>query len=212
VAKRRLRGLYAVTPDSEDTRGLLTKVLAALEGGARFVQYRNKTVPPAVRWEQASALKGLCDSYAASLIVNDHTSLALEVDAAGVHLGAEDGDVAEARARLGADKIIGVSCYDQIELARRAAALGADYVAFGSFFPSNVKPGAVRAPIELLRQARRELHVPVAAIGGITIDNARALVDAGADAVAVISAVFSAADIAAAARGFSALFATSDRS
>ena len=206
MQNRRLRGLYVVTPDSEDTRTVLTKVLATLDGGARFVQYRNKTASSALRWEQASALKALCDDFGASLIVNDHASLALEIDAAGVHLGAEDGDIAQARAALGRGKLIGVSCYDRIELAREAQAAGADYVAFGSFFPSSVKPGAVRAPIELLRQARLELRVPIAAIGGITLENAQALVEAGADAVAVISALFTARDVAAAARGFTTLY------
>jgi thiamine-phosphate pyrophosphorylase len=209
---RRPHGLYAVTPDCEDTRQLLKHVLAALEGGVRFVQYRNKSAAAALRREQASALKSLCEDYGASLIVNDHASLAAEVDAAGVHLGGEDGDIAEARATLGADKVIGISCYDRIERARTAVAAGADYIAFGSFFPSQVKPGAVRASLELLRQARRELAVPIAAIGGITLQNAPELVRAGADSVAVISALFGARDIGAAARGFSALFEAPDRS
>ena len=209
---RSLRGLYVVTPDTEDTRTLLMRVDATLRGGARFVQYRNKAASSALRWEQASALKALCESHGASLIINDHASLALEVDAAGVHLGAEDGELREARAALGSTKIIGISCYDRIELAHSAVAAGADYVAFGSFFPSLVKPGAVRASLDLLRRARRELTVPIAAIGGITVENAGELVDAGADAVAVISALFTAADPAAAARAFSALFETSQQS
>ena len=212
MSDRRLHGLYAVTPDSEDTRQLLTQAHAALEGAVRFVQYRNKSATPSLRWEQASALKALCDDYGASLIVNDHTSLALEIDAAGVHLGAEDGEIAKARAALGPHKLIGVSCYDRIELARTAAAAGADYVAFGSFFPSFVKPGAVRAPLELLRAARRELKVPIAAIGGITLENARELVQAGADSVAVISALFGARDVTAAARAFNTLYEAPERS
>lgn len=203
---RRLRGLYVVTPDTEDTRTLLTRVDATLRGGARFVQYRNKAASSALRWEQASALKALCDSHGASLIINDHANLALEVDAAGVHIGADDGELGQARAALGPGKIIGVSCYDRMELAQAAVAAGADYVAFGSFFPSLVKPGAVRAPLDLLREGRRELEVPIAAIGGITLENAADLVAAGADAVAVISALFTARDVAAAARSFSALF------
>jgi thiamine-phosphate pyrophosphorylase len=203
---RAVRGLYAVTPDEAHTATLLAQVKAALEGGARFVQYRHKTAPAELRLEQGRALKALCDAHAAALIVNDHADLALELDAAGVHLGAEDGAAISARRTLGAAKLIGVSCYNRLELARAAQASGADYVAFGSFFASRVKPGAVHAPVELLREARRELHVPIVAIGGITIDNARELIDAGADAVAVISAVFAAADVKAAAHGFANVF------
>ena len=133
--------------------------------------------------------------------------LALAVDAEGVHLGAEDADIGFARARLlGSGKIIGASCYNRPPLAFEAVAMGADYVAFGAFFPSEVKPGAARADLAMLRNARARLTVPVVAIGGITLENAPQLVAAGADAVAVISAVFSAQDIAQAARQFSNLF------
>ena len=201
------RGLYAVTPDDADSEALVAKVTAALTGGARVVQYRNKPASPELRREQAAALKRACDAHGALLIVNDHAELAREIDAAGVHIGADDGDIAAARAIVGRDKLVGVSCYRRIELAREAEARGADYVAFGSFFASSVKPGAVRAPIDLLVEAKRALAVPVVAIGGITIDNAPELIAAGADAVAVITAVFGASDVAAAARGFTALYA-----
>ncbi|HEV7802690.1 MAG TPA: thiamine phosphate synthase [Burkholderiales bacterium] len=201
-----IHGLYAVTPDEADTEALLAQVSAALTGGARVVQYRNKTAAPALRLEQARAVKALCEMHRASLIINDHLDLAKAIDAAGVHLGAEDGATEAARDALGAGKLIGVSCYNRLELARAAQKSGADYVAFGSFFPSRIKPGAVHAPLELLANARPELHVPIVAIGGITLDKARALVEAGADALAVISAVFGAPDVAAAARGFTALF------
>jgi thiamine-phosphate pyrophosphorylase len=142
----------------------------------------------------------------ARLIINDHVELARAVDAHGVHVGAEDAGLQEARAALGPEKIVGVSCYNRLELARDAQAAGADYVAFGSFFPSSVKPHAVRAPVELLLQARRELHVPIVAIGGITLEGAPRLISAGADALAVISALFDAPDISKAALDFSALF------
>jgi thiamine-phosphate pyrophosphorylase len=201
-----LRGLYAVTPDEAHTATLLAQVAAALEGGARTIQYRNKTASPALRLEQGRALKALCDAHRAALIVNDFPDLALEIDAAGVHLGAGDGALPLAREQLGASKLIGVSCYNRLDLALDAQAGGADYVAFGSFFASRVKPGAVHAPIALLEQARRELDVPIVAIGGITIANARELVDAGADALAVISAVFGAADVKAAAQSFACVF------
>ncbi len=203
-----IQGLYAVTPDEADTQTLVTQVAAAIKGGARFVQYRNKTAAPALRREQALALKALCDAHGASLIINDHVELAHEVDAAGVHLGAEDGGATAARAELAAGKLIGISCYDRLDLARAAQAGGADYVAFGSFFASRIKPAAVRAPLALLAQARSELRVPIVAIGGITLDNARELVDSGAEALAVISAVFDAPDVALAARRFTAMFQT----
>lgn len=201
-----MRGLYAVTPDATDTPALVAQVHAAVSGGVRMVQYRNKQATPDTRSAQARALKAVCDQFGAALIINDHVDVAAEVDAAGVHLGADDGDVSAARATLGAHKLIGVSCYNQLELARAAQAEGADYVAFGSFFASSVKPGAVHASLTLLARARRDFTLPIVAIGGITVDNATDLINAGADAVAVISALFHTSDVAASARAFSALF------
>jgi thiamine-phosphate pyrophosphorylase len=207
-----MHGLYAVTPDMADTETLVSLVSAAIAGGSRFVQYRNKIASAALQLEQARALKSLCDSAGASLIINDSVEVAVEVEAAGVHLGADDSDVGQARAALGRGKLIGVSCYNRLELARAAESSGADYVAFGSFFPSQVKPGAVRASLELLREAGREVPVPIVAIGGITIHNAPPLVGAGANALAVISALFDAPDVSAAARSFSALYPAGERS
>ncbi len=201
-----LRGLYAVTPDWDDSRRLLAATEAALAGGCRLVQYRNKGASDGHRLEQAGALRALTRRYGARLIVNDHVELAAQVEADGVHLGGGDGAIAAARRRLGADRIIGASCYDSLERARAAAAAGADYLAFGSFFPSRVKPGARRADLALLRAARREFALPIAAIGGITPDNGAALVEAGADLLAVISALYEAPDPGAAARRFGSLF------
>jgi thiamine-phosphate pyrophosphorylase len=203
-----VRGLYAVTPDTADTQALVRDVDRAVAGGARLVQYRNKTASAALRLEQASALKALCSRRGVQLIVNDHVDLAREIDADGVHLGKEDGAAAQARVHLAAGKLIGVSCYDSLEAARAAVKAGADYVAFGSFFPSQVKPGAVQAPVALLTRAKQALDVPVVAIGGITAENAGELVRAGADALAVISAVFAAPDVESAARRIGALFGT----
>lgn len=205
--KREISGLYAVTPDGDDTPALIAAVEAALAGGAGLLQYRNKPAPAVLRLSQASALLVLCRRYRVPLIINDDLDLALAVSADGLHLGAEDGSLAAARARLGTAKILGASCYDRLELALEAARLGADYVAFGSFFPSSVKPGAVRAPLTLLRDAKRRLSMPVVAIGGITLENAPQLIAAGADGVAVISALFGADDVELSARRFSALFA-----
>jgi len=200
-----IKGLYAVTPDVADTALLLAKVEPVLAAGARLLQYRNKSADAARRGEQARALRAVCRRHAATLIINDDVTLARAIDADGVHVGADDPALALAREQLGREKIIGVSCYDDLQRARAAATQGADYVAFGSFFASAVKPGAVRAPLSVL-PAARALGVPVVAIGGITLDNAGGLIAAGADAVAVISALFAAPDPAGATRDFCRLF------
>jgi len=201
-----VRGLYAVTPDALDTARLLDQVGAALQGGARLVQYRNKSDDSTLKLEQARALNALCIEHSAALIVNDDVAIAAASGAAGVHLGRDDGSLADARAALGRGKLIGISCYDDLGRARAAAQAGADYVAFGSFFPSRVKPGAVRASVALLEGAKRELELPIVAIGGITSENGGALVRAGADALAVISALFDEPDVTAAASRFKPLF------
>lgn len=205
----RLRGLYAVTPDDADTARLVAQVEAAVAGGARAVQYRNKAAQPSLRAAQAVALAGVCRRHGALFIVNDDARLARHAQADGVHVGEDDGDLASVREMVG-DAIVGVSCYDDVAAAQRAAAAGADYVAFGSFFASTVKPAARRAEPALIAAAR-PLGLPIVGIGGITLANAPLLVAAGIDAVAVISAVFGSGDparIHAAAAGFAALFET----
>jgi len=201
-----IKGLYAITPDELDTAELLRKTRLVLLGGARLLQYRNKAVDASLRLEQARALRELAQEFSVPLIINDDAGLAYQTDADGVHLGSEDGSVVAARALLGKGKIIGVSCYNRLALAHQAVHQGADYVAFGSFFASSVKPGAVVASPELLRQARSEIALPLVAIGGITLHNGTQLLEAGANALAVISAVFGATDIRAAAQDFSKLF------
>lgn len=201
----RISGLYAITPDEPDTVELLRKVRLALSGGARVLQYRNKVAAETVRLEQARALRELTKEFSVPLIINDDVMLAHRVSADGVHLGGSDGNLPDARAVLGSGKLIGMSCYNRLALAHEAASLGADYVAFGSFFASTVKPDAVVATPDLLRQARREIAVPLVAIGGITLHNGAQVLEAGADALAVISAVFGAKDIQAAARQFANL-------
>lgn len=204
-AQIKIKGLYAITPDELDTAELLFKVRLALTGGASVLQYRNKIADASLRAEQAGALRRLTREFGVPLIVNDDAALARHVEADGVHLGGEDGSVAEARVLLGDAGIIGVSCYNRLPPAQDAVKQGADYVAFGAFFPSGVKPEAVVATPELLRQARNELSVPIVAIGGITVQNGAQLIEAGADALAVISAVFAATDIQDAARQFAEL-------
>ncbi len=206
VAPRPIAGLYAVTPAIVDTKAMIALVVAALEGGASAIQYRNKIATSEKRLQQALALRALCKARRATLIINDDVDLARAVAADGVHLGRDDAGVPSARARLGDSAIIGASCYDSQQLADAAVAAGANYIAFGSFFPSITKPGTVPAGVSLLHSAKERWKVPVVAIGGITPANAGALIDAGADAVAVISALFGAPDVAAAARSFVSLF------
>lgn len=213
------RGLYAVTPEQiggpeslvdpvADSR-LLERVDRCLSGGACIVQYRDKNPDPKRRLAMACAISDLCRQHAAVFIVNDDIDLALEIGADGVHLGKSDLACAPARARAGAEFLIGISCYDSLPMARRALEDGASYVAFGSAFPSPTKPAAVRAPLSLYQQATQELAIPVVAIGGIRPDNASPLVSAGCHALAVISSLFDAADTRATAREFSQLFGTS---
>jgi len=200
----RLRGLYALTPDSANSARLAEQVRQVLAGGAALLQYRNKPAAAAQRLAEARALCALAREYGVPFIVNDDVELALAVDAQGVHLGRDDGNLAGARARL-PGRILGASCYDSLEAARAAVAAGVDYVAFGSVFPSPTKPGAVRAPHSLFAAARA-LGVPLAAIGGVTLRNAPELVRAGADLLAVISDLFEAPDIGARARAYMELF------
>jgi thiamine-phosphate pyrophosphorylase len=204
----RLRGLYAVTPDHADTAQLVARVEAALDGGAAAIQYRNKSADAATRRAQAAALCALVRGRGALFVVNDDAPLAAEVDADGVHLGEDDGGIADARRAVGPDRIVGMSCYDDYARALAAVAGGADYVAFGSFFASAVKPQARRADVSLLGRAQH-LGVPLVAIGGIDATNAAALIDAGAHAVAVISAVFGARDVAGVRLAASTLAAAS---
>lgn len=205
-----LAGLYAITPDAGDSRALVERVRAAMQAtaprGWAALQYRNKRAGAAQREIEAHALAALCREYGVPLIVNDDVDLALAVGADGVHLGRGDGDLAAARARIGG-RLLGASCYDSLDVARRAIAAGADYVAFGSVFPSPTKPDAVRAPLSLFGQARA-LGVPLAAIGGITLENATDVIRAGADCIAVISALFEAPDVRERARAFTDLFST----
>ena len=198
------RGLYLLTPDEPDTDRLLARTRPLLAHVA-WLQYRNKAACDDLRREQATALAGLCGDTGTPLIVNDDAALALDVGATGVHLGRDDAGPADARRVHGAALVVGVSCYDSLARAAQAAAAGADYLAFGAFFPSPTKPGAPRAGVALLREAAR-FGLPRVAIGGITPDNAPALVAAGADLVAAITGVYDADDPVAAARAYAACF------
>ncbi len=191
--QRCVRGLYVITDPVLCGDQLATKVAAAVAGGARLVQYRNKHADRQQQLREIRAIQEACGGRV-PLIVNDDAELALETDADGVHVGQDCPDLPGLRARIGAGRLLGVTCHASLELARSAAAAGADYVAFGAFHPSPTKPQARRAPLALLGQARDQLPVPVVAIGGINADNAGALHAAGADCVAVISGVFAQPD------------------
>lgn len=190
-AGARVAGLYAITPEVADTAHLVVMIDAALDGGATIVQYRNKAADDELRVEQARALAALCARRGASFVVNDHASLALAIDGAGLHVGRDDADDLDAlRATLGPDRLLGVSCYASLDRARAAAKAGADYAAFGSMFPSPTKPAAAHAPLALFEQAR-PLGIALVGIGGIDATKLPSLVAAGADAAAVIHDLFS---------------------
>lgn len=206
-----LAGLYAITdphlcPDDR----LLTQVQQALEGGVQLLQYRNKTAPAEHCRQQATAILACCREHDVPLLINDDIALAKQIGADGVHLGQTDSDVVAARQYLGNQAIIGVTCHDSLELAMRAQQQGANYVAFGRFFTSNTKPDAPPAAPAILSLAKQTLDIPLCAIGGITPDNARLLLDAGADLLAVIHGLFAASDPEAAAQRYTHLFSPAD--
>lgn len=201
-----MRGLYLVTPDWDDTDQMLAATEQAILGGATLVQYRHKTAGEDLRRQQAAALLKLCREHGLPLIINDHVELCLALDADGVHVGGTDESVAQVRSRVGASKIVGASCYGQLQLAKDAAAAGASYVAFGGFFPSRVKKYEVSTPPSIVSDALQSINVPLCVIGGMTVDNAKPLVDLGAHMVAAISSVYAADDQRAAASSFAQLF------
>ncbi len=201
-----LHGLYVITDNGQSNgQALFDKVEAAIQGGARIVQYRDKSDDQTRRQQEAQALLKLCRQYQVPFIINDDIELAHQITADGVHIGREDGALAHARAKLG-NRIIGVSCYNDWDLARTAEKEGADYVAFGAFFNSSTKPDASNADISLLVQAKQELSIPVVAIGGITPDNGANLISAGANMLAVVDGVFGQKSTQSAAQRYAELF------
>ena len=205
--KSRITGLYAIadTQYLDDAR-LARTVSEAIAGGARVIQYRDKTHDASAHLVQAKKIAALCRQQGVLFVVNDDVALVKETQADGVHLGREDVSLVQARTQLGPQAIIGVSCYNELARAVQAQNEGADYVAFGRFFPSRTKPQAVQADLELLRGAKTKLHIPIVAIGGITPENGASLIAAGADALAVIEGVFGQADVRAAAARYARLF------
>jgi len=207
MSERSLRGLYAIADTGLLPAGdLIPRARAVLQGGASLLQYRDKKGDPGRRLEQAQTLCRLCHEYGRLFVINDDPELAAASGADGVHLGRDDTAIDRARALLGPGALVGLSCYNELGRAIRAEREGADYVAFGRFFPSRTKPGAIPAPVELLRQARATLHVPIVAIGGITPANGAVLLAAGADMLAAIHGLFGQPDPAAAAHAYHRLF------
>jgi thiamine-phosphate pyrophosphorylase len=213
-----MQGLYLVTPNWDDTARLLDASEQALAAGAAsksadgggnlvaLLQYRHKEAGPELRLEQATALLALCRRYGVPFIVNDHADLCQQTGADGVHLGGTDADVAQVRGRLGADKLIGASCYGDLPRALAAQRAGASYVAFGGFYPSRVKQYAVTTRPEILDQARDAITIPTVVIGGMTPHNAAPLVARGAGMVAAISSVYQAESVRGAVDEFAAMF------
>lgn len=202
----RLHGLYAITDPGLCKQQLLTMVQQAINGGIQVLQYRNKLATAQQQREEAHALAELCRQHDVIFIINDDVELAAEVNAHGVHIGQTDSSIERARQQLGKDKIIGISCNNVFDYALRAQEQGADYIAFGRFFPSTTKPGAPQASIDLLLRARAELQLPVVAIGGVNQGNAAELIQAGANMVAVIEGIFGQPDIQKAAENLARLF------
>lgn len=188
---KKIQGLYVITaPELILPEALVSSTESAILGGAQVIQYRNKSASESQKYQEAKQLSRLCKQYEVCFIINDDPQLAKIVNADGVHVGKEDGEIADARKLLGKQAIIGASCYNQLDNAEKAIAQGADYVAFGRFFPSKTKPDAIQAELQLLEQASQQLDVPIVAIGGIKRDNAHELIKRGADAIAVINDLF----------------------
>jgi thiamine-phosphate pyrophosphorylase len=201
-----IKGLYAITPDMADLNTLIQKTQSAIEGGAFMVQYRSKIHDRDVKMQQCAAILRLCREYDVPCIVNDDVEMCHILEADGVHLGENDDNIAEVRCILGEDAIIGSSCYDQLNRAKQAQKEGASYVAFGAMFPTPTKPNAPRATLELLREAKSEIEIPIVAIGGITVNNAHDVIEAGVDAIAVITSLFEAKTIKETAETFLKMF------
>ena len=201
-----LQGLYVVTPDWDDTDKLVAATAQAIAGGATLVQYRHKTADAAQREQQAKALLQVCRQHGVPFIINDYVALCLSLDADGIHVGGTDASVAEVRALVGPDKIVGASCYGSLPLARDAWQAGASYVAFGGFYPSRVKKYEVTTAPEIVADSKREIPLPVVVIGGMTQQNCQPLLAQGSDMVAAISSVYMTEDVAASARQFASLF------
>lgn len=201
-----IKGLYVITPDMADLNTLIHKTKLAIEGGASMVQYRSKMLDRDVKMQQSAAILRLCRQYDVPCVINDDVEMCRILEADGVHLGEKDDNIEEVRRILGEDAIIGSSCYNQLERAKQAQKEGASYVAFGTMFPTPTKPSAPRATLALLKEAKREIHIPIVAIGGITMNNAHDVIETGIDAIAVITSLYEAKSIKETAETFLKMF------
>jgi thiamine-phosphate pyrophosphorylase len=202
----KIKGLYAITPETINTDELVDKTRQALEGGVQAVQYRNKSADRYLQRSQATLLLQLCKQHYIPLIINDYIDLALEIDADGLHVGRDDGTIANARKHLGSHKILGASCYNDLDLALHAERQGANYVAFGAFFPSITKSNTVPVSIDFVQHARKQIKISIVGIGGIQLHNASPVIQSGCDAIAVCSDLFANGQTKAKAAQFAQLF------
>lgn len=206
----KINGLYAITPEFKNTNDLLDKTRQVLEGGVQLLQYRNKSANRTLLREQAGLLLLLCREYRVPLIINDHLDLAIEIDADGLHVGQQDAPLLNARNQLGCNKIIGASCYNNLDLAIKAEKEGADYVAFGAFFPSLTKPNTVLVTVDLIGEAKKKITVPIVGIGGIRLTNAKTVIQSGCAALAVCNDLFQSENIKIKAAQYAQLFAVTN--
>lgn len=206
LSNPKIKGLYVITPETANTDELIDKTHQALIGGARLVQYRNKSTDRRLQEKQAKLLLQLCKHSFIPLIINDHLDLALEIDADGLHVGRDDETISEARKRLGSNKILGTSCYNDLERALHAERQGVDYVAFGAFFPSQTKTDTVPVTGDFIRNARNRINIPIVGIGGIEPHNALSAIHSGCDAIAVCHSVYTAKSIKTQTMQFAQLF------
>jgi thiamine-phosphate pyrophosphorylase len=201
-----ISGVYAITPNDLDTARLCKNVESALCGGVTLVQYRNKVADAGLRLMQASALLALCRSFKVPLVINDHLDLCAQIDADGLHLGATDCDLGAARRLLGKDKIIGASCYNQLDLALKAEDAGASYIIFGASFNSDSTLDALEVPLSVFTEAKQKINIPIVAIGNLTLDNAAQVIRAGANSIALMSGLFNTKNIQETSQQFANLF------
>lgn len=202
----KINGLYAITPELENTNNLLDKARQVLEGGAQLLQYRNKSASRVLLKEQAGLLLQLCREFGVPLIINDYLDLAIEIDADGLHVGQQDASLFNVRNQLGRNKIVGASCYNNLDLALQAEKEGADYVAFGAFFPSLTKPNTVLVTVDFIGEAKKKITVPIVGIGGIRLTNAKTVIQSGCVALAVCNDLFQSENIKIKAAQYAQLF------
>ncbi len=192
-----MQGIYAITPDEDNDDLLLNKIIIAIKGGIRIIQYRHSTATHDVCLRQALSIATICKAHHVMLLINNHIDIAKTCSASGVHLGINDTPITTARAQLGNDAIIGATCYNSLERAKVAQKSGANYIAIGAIFPSPTKPNAPQCSLEKLRTIKQKINLPLIAIGGINFENAQSVLATGVDCIAMVSGLFDTQDITA---------------